>query len=231
MSRKTEYDSQASAFADDLSHLLNNTITTGIRIRSVLAEDARAGWVGYRIGSRDYIGRLIPVKLGKEAASCYLRVGMTLQLDPEVKQLVVAGSNVGLFCHDDVESMVFHYDFEREPQNDYPLAHFQVAGDSPWLNEICRRVGLTRTLPRFHFPVGGKRYRPTVEDVIEFLAVERVARVHDRWTDVLEYHRRRWERIQLLSVVRRDPESAAEELRRQGYSVGSPPDDGGSRVP
>lgn len=217
MFRKTDYDAQASGFADRLSHLLNNTVTTGIRMTSVLSDETEAGWVGYQVKPRDLVGRLIPVKRGREAASCYLQVGMTLRLDPEVRQLIVQGSTMGVYCRDDTESMVFHYDFQREPQNDYPEAHLQVAGTSTSMDELCSRAGVPRMLERFHFPVGGKRYRPTVEDVIEFLIVERISSPHDGWVDVLREHREPWERIQLRSVVRRDPETAAEELRRMGY--------------
>jgi hypothetical protein len=148
---------------------------------------------------------------------------MTLALDPEVRQLIVQGSTMGLYCHNDPESMIFHYDFEREPDNEYPQPHFQVAGSSQPLDELCQRHGLTRALDRFHFPVGGKRYRPTVEDLVEFLVAERVAQPHDGWEKVVQRHRDEWERIQLKSVVRRDPETAARELERQGYSITRPP--------
>jgi hypothetical protein len=226
LSRKTEYDAQASGFADDLSHLLNNSVTTGIRITSVL-DDVDTGWIGYKIKPDDVVGQLIPVKLGREAASCYLQVGMTLRLDPrpDVRNLIVQGSSMGVYCYDDPESMVFHYDFHREPKNDYPGAHFQVAGSSDSLQELCERHGLTRTLERFHFPVGGKRYRPTVEDVVEFLVVEGIARPHDGWTDVVQRHREDWERIQLRAVIRRDTETAVDELRQMGYGVSPPPGD------
>jgi hypothetical protein len=223
LSRKTDYDAQASGFADSLSHLLNNTITNGIRITSVLADDGGSGWVGYKIGRQDYVGQPIPVKPGRGTASCYIQVGMTLALDPEVQRLIVNGSTMGLYCRNDFESMVFHYDFEREPETDYPVAHFQVAGTSKSMNELCKRARLTQTLGRFHFPVGGKRYRPTVEDLIEFLIIERISTPHDGWQKVVRMHRDDWERTQLKSVVRRDPETAAAELRRQGYQVVPPP--------
>jgi len=225
LSRKTEYDAQASRFADDLTHLLNNSITTGIRITSVLSDEVDTGWIGYKIKPDDVVGQLIPAKLGREAASCYLQVGMTLRLDPrpEVRSLIVQGSTMGVYCNDDPESMVFHYDFHREPRNEYPGAHFQIAGSSDSLRELCDRRGLTRTLDRFHFPVGGKRYRPTVEDVVEFLVVEGISRCHDGWADVVKSHRENWERIQLRAVIRRDAATAADELRQMGYEVNPPP--------
>jgi hypothetical protein len=59
LSRKTEYDAQASGFADRLSSLLNNTVTTGIRMTSLL-DDVDTGWVGYLIKKDDIVGHLIP---------------------------------------------------------------------------------------------------------------------------------------------------------------------------
>ena len=90
--------------------------------------------------------------------------------------------------------MAFHYDFHREPRNEYPGAHFQVASSSDWLTELCERARISRPLGRFHFP-GSKRYRPTVEDVIDFLVVEGIARARDGWLDVVRLHREEWEGI------------------------------------
>lgn len=131
---------------------------------------------------------------------------------------------MGVYGRDDFESMVFHYDFNREPDNGYPQPHFQVAGASHSMDELCAHAGLDRGLERFHFPVGGKRYRPTLEDLIDFLVTERIAEPHDGWLDVLRDHRERWERTQLRSVVRRDPETAALELERMGHLVQRPPE-------
>jgi hypothetical protein len=52
-------------------------------------------------------------------------------------------------------------------------------------------------LDRLHFPVGGRRFRPILEDVIEFLIVERLARARDGWADVLSQERDRYYGIQL----------------------------------
>jgi hypothetical protein len=224
--RRTDYDAQASRFASTLSDLLNGTITTGIRIRSVLADRGTYGWVGYEIGPQDPVGQLIPVKPGKGPPSCWLYVNMTLTLDPEVRQLIAKSSRMGAYCHNNVESMIVHYDFDREPGNDYVQPHVQVAGASQPIAELCERHGLTTPLERFHFPVGGKRYRPTVEDLVEFVVIERIAKPRAGWRDVVQRHRDQWERIQLKSVVRRDPETAATELRRKGYTVEPPPPPG-----
>lgn len=228
MSGKIKFDTQARDFADDLSRLLNKTVAHGVRIKSVLQDDGAIGWVGYGITKTDFApGHLIPLKLTKAPATCFLHIALTLHLDPEIDRLVVQRSKCGVYCHDDFESMVFHYDFDREPEADYPEAHFQVGGSNPFLDELCAGVKLSKALRELHFPVGGRRYRPSIEDVIEFLIVEGLAPGKTGWQDELRRLRENWWQIQLRSVVRRDPETAAAELRRQGYTI-SPPEIGHS---
>jgi hypothetical protein len=65
-------------------------------------------------------------------------------------------------------------------------------------------------------------FRPTVEDVIEFLVVERIAEARDGWDRTLNASRERFHRRQLHAAVRRYPDIAAEQLREQGYRVDDP---------
>jgi hypothetical protein len=45
---------------------------------------------------------------------------------------------------------------------------------------------LPKSLSRLHLPAGGRRYRTSVEDVIEFVANERLATPKDGWEVALE---------------------------------------------
>lgn len=89
---------------------------------------------------------------------------------------------------------------------------------------LCERAGIRRELHRFHLPVGGRRFRPSVEDVIEFLAVEGLVEARPGWQDVVEVERAEFHRVQLLAAIRRDPETARQALDQLGWSV-LPPDD------
>src|SRR5262249_17739627 len=143
----------------------------------------------------------------------------------EVRSIIVQRSTMGVYAADDWESMICHYDFHREPGNEYPLAHLQVVGETEHLTALTERVGIApRSLDRFHFPVGGKRYRPALEELIEFLVREQIARCHPQWETVVADQREHWERIQLRAVVQRDPETAADELGRMGYAIKPPPE-------
>lgn len=168
-------------------------------------------WVGYGIGKRDLTPKGIPVTLGG-APRCYLLVAYILRLDDEGVYLTVAKSNYGLYLDEALDEMLLHYDYDRDPGNAYPIAHLQFSGVSPAIQQLCNRASVAKELKDLHFPVGGKRYRPTLEDLLEFLIVEDLAVARPDWRQHLEGHRGEWERRQLKAAVRRDPESAREVL-------------------
>jgi hypothetical protein len=204
----------ARRFAGDLSELLNRTITDGIRFSTILREPTLCiSAVG--IGKRDLRPELIPVTVGrKKPPSAFLFIAYVLEMDAEEKYLTVNKSQVGLYATNELGSMVFHYDYNRMPANEYPSAHFQVAGQSASLATVVTGTpAASKSLRDLHFPVGGRRFRPTVEDVVEFLIVEEVADAKPGWEVAVEERREAWKEIQIKAAVRRNPDWATEALR------------------
>jgi hypothetical protein len=79
-----------------------------------------------------------------------------------------------------------HLDYERRKERDYPDCHVQVPGQSDALDAW----GLHRKeLGRLHFPADGYRYRLILEDVIQFLVAEGLAKGRRGWRDVLAAER------------------------------------------
>jgi hypothetical protein len=75
-----------------------------------------------------------------------------------------------------------------------------------------------RFLADLHFPVGGLRYRPSLEDLVEFLIAEGlVGDFHDGWREAFDESREPYERIQLGAAVRHDPDAAYEALQASGF--------------
>lgn len=74
-------------------------------------------------------------------------------------------------------------------------------------------------LAAIHFPLGGDRFRPCVEDVLHMLVEEFGIDVKPAWREAIDAGRARWRAVQLASAVRDNLEVAAEELRRQGFLV------------
>lgn len=72
-------------------------------------------------------------------------------------------------------------------------------------------------MAKLHFPVGGRRYRPSLEDVIEFLVNERLVRARDGWKKALDSSREEFRDRQLCAAVGFRPDVAIGELQRLGH--------------
>lgn len=112
-------------------------------------------------------------------------------------------------------------EYEREKKHAAP-AHMHIHANSPELAWLFGIAGISA--PDFHalhFPMGGQRFRPTLEEFLFFLDDEKIfTNWHDRhWRTHLEKTLFEWERIQTCSAVRRHPEAVAEELRDLYYIV------------
>jgi hypothetical protein len=77
---------------------------------------------------------------------------------------------------------------------------------------------------KLHLPVGGRRFRPTIEDFIELLVDEKLARPKNGWRQVIAEGRKDFEERQLRAAVRRNPAPAVDQLLAMGYRVDEPPE-------
>lgn len=160
---------------------------------------------------------------------CWIRVVYRLRLDDEHEYLTVNSSAFGVYGDAEAEGCLCRFDYERG-KPDYPDAHLQIYGTSEVLDdwpvgnvedhgEDCKpdcdlsHDGTpTRKLGDLHIPAGGRRYRPIVEDLAEFLIVEKLTTGRPGWRRQIEEGREDWRRIQLKAAVRRDPDTAREAL-------------------
>lgn len=216
-------EAQARNFAAHQSTLLNRTIVDGIRLSAVVAtqRDVRPTVAVARgITKTDLIPKVIPLTLRRRKAGLFLRAAYVLELDPEEEHLAVTKSEYSLYSDDSATSLLAHWDYEREPTHPYPPAHFQVEGESDVFAQMVThaRESLGRACPErplrdLHFPVGGRRFRPTLEDVIEFLILEELVDHKDSWRAAVDEGRADWEAHQLGAAIRRNPEMARAALR------------------
>jgi hypothetical protein len=70
-----------------------------------------------------------------------------------------------------------------------------------------------------HFPVGGSRFRPSLEDVLDMLVRELGVDHEPGWRDALATGRERWRRMQIRAVVRDAPGEAIAVLEKLGYEI------------
>jgi hypothetical protein len=141
------------------------------------------------------------------------------------EHLMVVTSYVGLYADAGLTQVLLHYDYdyERDKRDGYPDSHLQIpAMSDSWTSLLTRCPDAKDELGHLHLPTGGRRFRPTVEDVVEFLIVERITEARDGWRDVLARSRGAFLSRQLRAAVRRLPEAAADQLTRMGYAVATP---------
>ncbi len=107
-----------------------------------------------------------------------------------------------------------------------PRAHVHFHGESTEMGWLLARNGAECTDEHaFHFPVGGVRFRPTIEDFLRFLEHEQL------WTQwntkpsrsqIVEAGLKQFERTQARATAARHQHEVAEALREAGWSVEPP---------
>ncbi|MEZ0341655.1 hypothetical protein ACAG25_16930 [Mycobacterium sp. pV006] len=121
---------------------------------------------------------------------------------------------------------IIRWDYDRDATRK-PRSHVQVTAHRGALSHILSRLGheTPHSIESLHLPTGGERFRPCLEDVVEFLIRDCGFRGNEDWKQAIRHGRARWRRIQTRAAVRDSPESAVAELEALGYAV-SPPDSG-----
>jgi hypothetical protein len=216
LTRRFDLERDSREFAQELSDLPNATVCDGTRLSCVISpgRDRARAVIGYDISKQDLdLRRCIAVTIGTEP-KIWLGFSMRLEQDFEDKYLMVRQSVMLLSASADPADTL-HYDYERDKPDDYPDAHLQICATSDvWRQVAVRTVGSGRLLERMHLPVGGRRFRPTLKDVVEFLITEKLAQPKDGWKQAVHEGRESFRRKQLRAAIRRDPETARDALSR-----------------
>ncbi|KIF67604.1 hypothetical protein HY68_01495 [Streptomyces sp. AcH 505] len=224
-------DEKATEFADTLTALT----------RGVLGQDSPA-FSALNVGNRIRVAPLagdgrsmrIPVKI--DGVRCLnLHVQHFCCWDGTKKYLAADRADVHVFF-EGVQDPLLRYEYLRYSKNP-PGAHLQVHAHRDEMAYLLRlaekkkgrpaammRKGKPPRLAEMHFPVGGHRLRPALEDVLLLLEREFAIDVADNWREILDVQLRKWRVLQLKAAVRDAHEDAAETLREIGYVV-EPPED------
>ncbi|HTJ34207.1 MAG TPA: hypothetical protein VL738_13345 [Dactylosporangium sp.] len=199
-----------------MTTLLNSTVADGATVRTMAA----AG--GYSIVGTDARRRRAdggPIRLRTSGATgLWIDLGALL-FEDETGYLTVQKSTWSVLSGPGRDGTILHYDYERDKEG-YPEAHLQVVGRLPGLEACLEAVGRKRSrMQHLHLPVGGRRFRPALEDVIEFLIDERLVEAKPNSKQTLERSRTAYQDIQLLAAIRRRPDKAIEGLLDLGYKI------------
>jgi hypothetical protein len=137
---------------------------------------------------------------------------------------------------ENVNEPLLHFDYGRGLGSSVPVAHINLHAHRDELvyamMSARRHRGKTRskqsaagTIPRIaslHLPVGGHRFRPSLEDVLQMLIFEFGIDAADGAQDVLDEGREHYRSIQVSAAVSDNLPMAADALRRAGYTVTAP---------
>lgn len=159
-----------------------------------------------------------------------LGVSLYLDLDRSGRFLKTVRSDLVLHSVLDRTPLV-RLDY-RSDMRSAPSAHWQIHAERGSFTHLLAhshrhgRVNRPHDLSSLHFPVGGERFRPCLEDVLQFLVQECGVDHHDTWEAAVSAGRARWRQRQLRSTVRDLPAEAADALRDLGWTVDAPSDSG-----
>jgi hypothetical protein len=217
-------EAESRRFANDLQSLLNNTVCKGVSLTSIITEDdPTRAVVGYRITKRTFADiRAIPITISNRPPKLYLGLSMRLAPDRERRYLMVVSSVTIVATAKDVEdeaNILLHSDYERDKGDGYPEAHMHLQASSGAWDSVRRLDGTDPFLHELHLPVGGRRFRPILEDLIDFLVYERLVHTHPQCGKTIVDRRDAFYEKQLRAAVRRNPVPAIEQLREDGYDV------------
>ena len=218
-----DLETQARRFAAETSELLNGTVADGVRV-SALSTASGHTIMGAGVKKTQASPDPIPIAPSGSKALVFLYLIHSYELDPEGVYFTMS-STMSLYTSTEMEDdqLIVGIDYVRNPSNEFPGSHLHVAGhrddlDSIYLGDERK----TRKLRDLHLPVGGKRFRPTLEDLIEFMVTEEMVVPRPQWRRVVDDHRDRWTRIQVKASTRRYQDDAAEALREAGWELTPP---------
>lgn len=157
----------------------------------------------------------------------FLKIEFRVSLDEVAEFLAVQHSTYGLWVRPDPTRKprpVFRVEYDRDARKK-PPAHVHLHAESLEFGWIYGTAGLPPPrLSEIHFPVGGRRFRPTVEEFLRFLDREQLfSDWRSGWGEIVKTSLIEWERNQARATVRQHPDAATEQLRRMGYEVIAPP--------
>ncbi|WP_426566769.1 hypothetical protein ACPPVT_09650 [Angustibacter sp. McL0619] len=114
----------------------------------------------------------------------------------------------------------FDYDAQRVPHS-----HIHVHGQRGALSHLLARTGhrSPHRMSALHLPTGGSRFRPDLEDVIQFLISDCGFDSLPGWQSAVDSVRTDFRLIQARAVTRAMASEAAGELERLGYTITPPP--------
>ncbi len=225
---------EAEAFAERLTRLIRGTVGGVHRFEVIAGRSERRKKIGPApfVTGEERGFQLIPLRRRVDPddgdTPVLLKVAFDVGLDDqEDRFLTVEHSTFGLWIRSHPgrdPRPVVRIEYDRSATSK-PQAHVHLHAESVelgWLYGTADRP--LPSLHEIHFPMGGRRFRPTLEDFLLFLDREGLFTdwVDPSWRSVVEESLGDFEQRQARATVRRHRDAAVAELRRLGYQVVAP---------
>lgn len=176
--------------------------------------------------SEQKVGRLPLFIRGNHVADWKLT--MSVNWDHTGSYLKVMRSGFTLLATTDKVPLV-RYEFD-DNMHTAPIAHWQFHAERGAFSHLlgfalaAGKNVKPHSLSSLHFPVGGARMRPGVDDLLEFLAKECSFDTVGGWKGAIFESRARYRTIQARTVARDMQSELADVLRGEGWRVEPPGD-------
>lgn len=228
------FQDQVETFASEVVQLLDDVLGLESEEFPASALSVSAGEPRFSIGLQEAEGkpRRIPLYSGARSTSGspigYLTFRYNLGLDRTGKYLKVWRSDFALYSVVSRQPLVrLEYDAEMRTA---PKAHWQFHGERGDFTHLLTLGGQPKSgaetsykaLSALHFPVGGDRFRPGLEDFLQFLVSECGVRAKAGWESAILNGRLRWRVLQAKSAARDFQQEVADSLRDCGWQVTPP---------
>lgn len=214
--------------AADFATSLQNTIRGVLPARTEIVSVKHGDRYVVRPAGDEPAHQRIRLTVGTEVLAT---LGVQIYLGPDSSGRHLKAWKSSVAIHSTLDrAALFRQEFDAGISASAPLAHWHVHAERGALSHLLARAHAIRPrqVPRphdmssLHLPVGGERFRPCVEDVLEFAARELGIDVIEGWKSSVAEGRERWRRMQFRSTVRGLQEEAATVLREHGWTVIAP---------
>ena len=215
-------------FVDTLNELVGGVLDTSARFNAEFVADQRQAIVQPPYSEADKVPTIPLIRAADNAESPVLFLGVTYKvgMDTKATHLQVLTSTISLRV--DVTGgqrfprPLVRVEYDRaQLRPGRTAAHVHLHANSPEMAWVFGSSDQAAPdLHALHFPVGGRRFRPTLEEFLLFLDREGLFNDwKDGWKPKLIQSLEAWERLQARATARQFPEEAVGALEALGYNV------------
>lgn len=220
---------QAENFAGDLTRTVASLVPGCDAFEAKVLSDQRGGG---RMVVAQSPNTGVPLRVADEPLLT-LKVAYYCSWDAPKRYIAVDHSEIKVFAGAEARGEpLFRYEYERWPRSDMAGAHLQIHAHRDGMTYVMSRAGrgsrrgraradrdVVPAMSELHFPLGGPRFRPCLEDVLEMLVAELGVDCPAEGRQALRDGRAGWRQTQLATATRDDPATAIAALRELGYAV------------